>query len=172
VIATATKAPRTVRVLARQILACAASGAGGETLEEIARSLDIEKSAPLNLARRALAESVGAGTWREARAEAALRLGPSRMPMKKAAQRTSRVVDPRTAALRHGHTSGGKMSPTYRTWTNIRRDGADVCERWRRFDAFLADLGTRPDGSRIKRIDRARGFEPGNVRWVQAGGGA
>lgn len=60
---------------AAQILLVAASGRPGETLEEIAAALD-EMGHPgaLVAARRMLAESVDAGTWREARAEAALRM--------------------------------------------------------------------------------------------------
>jgi hypothetical protein len=37
------------------------------------------------------------------------------------------------------------------------------------FERFLAHVGTRPDGASIDRIDGARGYEPGNVRWATAG---
>lgn len=57
-----------------QLLLIAASGRGGETLDEIANALGFIRHEPVRLARRMLARSIGAGTWREARAEAAERL--------------------------------------------------------------------------------------------------
>lgn len=61
------------RYVAIQILAIAASGTG-ETLDEIAEAIGIDRAAPVHLARRTLADAVGVGNWRETRAEAAARL--------------------------------------------------------------------------------------------------
>jgi hypothetical protein len=45
--------------------------------------------------------------------------------------------------------------------------GVTVCQRWRLFENFLADVGPRPSVTHsLRRINDARGFEPSNCRWV------
>jgi hypothetical protein len=82
----------------------------------------------------------------------------------------------------HGHARTGARSPTYQTWVAMKNRclnpatenysryggrGVTVCQRWvESFDAFLADVGERPDGRTLDRIDNFRGYEPGNVRWA------
>ena len=82
---------------------------------------------------------------------------------------------------RHGHTVGYRDSPTYRTWRCMRERcslpsheqyqhygarGIRVCERWQTFDLFVADLGSRPLGTTLDRINRDGNYEPGNCRWA------
>lgn len=83
---------------------------------------------------------------------------------------------------RHGHTRERERSSTHHTWTNMvarctnpnRPDyryyggrGIEVCEAWRdSFAAFLADMGEKPEGRSLDRIDNEVGYEPGNCRWA------
>lgn len=81
----------------------------------------------------------------------------------------------------HEHPSGGKATPTYRSWQAMRtrcnnphRDNGDryfnkgitVCEQWSSFDAFLRDMGERPAGKTLDRIESMKGYSPDNCRWA------
>lgn len=43
--------------------------------------------------------------------------------------------------------------------------GITICARWESFENFLADMGERPEGLTLERIDRDKNYEPGNCKW-------
>ncbi len=51
-------------------------------------------------------------------------------------------------------------------YSNYGGRGITICETWRVFDQFLADMGNCPDGLELDRIESNGNYERGNCRWT------
>jgi hypothetical protein len=81
--------------------------------------------------------------------------------------------------LRQRQTKHGRYyEPEYRVWSNMNKRCKDprfakwygdvrICDRWASYDAFLEDVGRKPNPvASLDRIDPKGHYEPSNVRWT------
>lgn len=74
----------------------------------------------------------------------------------------------------HGQARRSGRTREYETWLSMHYRvktarwyvDINVCERWNKFENFFADMGERPEGHTIERIDGTKDYCPENCVWA------
>lgn len=82
---------------------------------------------------------------------------------------------------KHGHAARNAFSKTYGSWISMRQrcenpqhhaypqyggKGITVSQDWQSFSTFLSDMGERPTGTSLDRIDGTLSYFKANCRWA------
>ena len=91
------------------------------------------------------------------------------------------IVGPGDGRYRHGYARRGEKNLTYKTWAsmfnrccnvnakqwpNYGGRGIKVCPEWRDYEQFLIDMGEKPKGMTLERINVDGDYCAANCKWA------